>query len=97
MPLCGLERAQKLVELTSGRMNAGSPDLPRESETIEGWQIVGDVCERQPQSSAAPQLPPTVSSTAFPKATHRRVSKVRRLSRMHVSHVTAHMAALYAA
>ena len=65
-------------------MGAGVPDVPPQSETSEGWQIVGDVCERQPQSSPAPQLAPAVSSTAFPKATHRRVSKVRRVAGMHI-------------
>lgn len=78
MPLSDFKRTRSLDELTNGRMGADVPDVPPERETSEGWQIVGDVCERQPLSSPAPQLAAAVSSTAFPTATHRRVSKVRR-------------------
>jgi hypothetical protein len=46
-------------------------------ETADGWQIVGDVCERQPIDSAlARHLPPAHHADSFPKATHRKMSKV---------------------
>ena len=48
-----------------------------EHEAPEGWQIVGDVCERQPDASASPQMAQAYASSAFPMATHRKLSKVR--------------------